>query len=104
MKTLTELLDEIKSRADSATEGPWKVYDENKGVVRINNDITCGFLIGQEKNSRFIAHARTDVPALVESVEFLIEIIEESHYFCFNGTDLPDRLTKILQKSQGGEG
>lgn len=69
-----EQLAAIKARAEAATPGPW-------GIEHVERRIWAGservcFLFGQdrrqnENNGVFIAHAREDVPALLEEVERL---------------------------------
>ena len=73
-------LDDIKARVVAATEGPWRVqldgfdygpWDE----VYVANArgqypcTPCGV-----PNAEFIAHARTDVPALVAAVEAVLAL------------------------------
>lgn len=67
-------LDEIQARADQATEGPWSRFETvmadtfvvgPRGFIR--EDIVSGPTYERE-NAEFIAHARTDVPALVAAV------------------------------------
>lgn len=82
---MTELdLEAIKARCEAATPGPWRglsspiIYGLGIGIYREEID-------GEEKVARalpnddqiFIAHARTDVPALVAEVERLREQIDE---------------------------
>lgn len=60
----------IRARAEAATDGPWGVSDEVPTFV-----VTC--LDGEgtitdyldEADAEFIAHARTDVPALLAEVD-----------------------------------
>jgi len=65
-------LDAIRARADAATEGPWEcepaafgprwfVYNASRGLA---GDV-------RPDDAIFIAHARSDVPALVGEVEHL---------------------------------
>jgi len=72
-------LDEIKARAAAATEGPW-VNDSTEigrpfpGTDTIDVWVaeSChpnGDGIDGEANAEFIAHARTDIPALAAAVE-----------------------------------
>jgi hypothetical protein len=72
----------IQTRADAATEGPWKYRDiigENHNVcVNAHNIAACGAgdlnpEYGDRdqqaaRNAEFIAHARADVPALIAAV------------------------------------
>ena len=86
-----ERLAEIEARANAATEGPWRAstgrtYDTTTGkaapvehyVSRGDDDVgiasdVCDSRTGEqsEPNALFIAHARTDVPALVAEVRRL---------------------------------
>ncbi|MFV8250225.1 hypothetical protein [Bdellovibrio bacteriovorus] len=80
-------LDEIKQRVEAATEGPWMVTKADdfpqlyklplyKGCCGLENDeikTAICYPDGRmnESNSDFIAHARTDIPALLEHIESL---------------------------------
>ncbi len=73
-------LDAIKARAAAATPGPWYVErggehgDPFWAIAAIlrdpygDNSLSCG---SDREVAEFIAHARTDVPALVAEVERL---------------------------------
>jgi hypothetical protein len=84
-------LDEIQARANAATPGPW-TYDEGCGYVEVPPCGTIEFKPGWERSvhflarvhnnhvegedglgfdGAFIAHARTDVPALIARVREL---------------------------------
>lgn len=74
-----EQLDQIKARAESATPGPWHDQTTDDGYLRVSvnpDDVNgvCGFGDLEETDyqdhadARFIAHARADVPMLVEEV------------------------------------
>lgn len=76
--TLENKLKEIKDRCDLATEGPWNPIDEQRDtevfhhvVKRMRNDNGWSYVAGETglKDTLFIAHARTDVPMLLEMVE-----------------------------------
>lgn len=58
------------------TKGPWRVDNINPGVVRINNDPSCGILVGQKANAKLIANAPQMHALLVESLKYLM-LIEE---------------------------
>ncbi len=71
----TEYLAEIKAREQAATPGPWKV-----GISALITDANGHALFFGEDakgNADFIAHARTDIPALVAEVERLKAESEE---------------------------
>lgn len=74
-----ERLAEIRARAEAATEGPWTwasrmtvdtdawaVFDPQDRPLASNHD-------GWSPDAIFIAHARTDIPALLAEVERLRE-------------------------------
>ena len=81
--TTADRLNKIEARANAATKGPWEVLGRND-VVRDAGHCTCGMPTGvyghewacgaeqvaqaAEVDSEFIAHARTDVPWLIEQV------------------------------------
>ncbi len=68
-------LEEIKARAEAATEGPWKAVR-----TQIANDIYGRKHIGHityDANADFIAHSRTDIPALVEALEVAVRALTE---------------------------
>ena len=72
--TLQEL-EEIRKRCDAATEGPWEQEDcrENHIATATGMDIAHA---PKQINAQFIAHARTDVPALLAEVERLRGLIK----------------------------
>ena len=85
-------LDKIEARANAATEGPWEVKpyngwheasDEIDSFVgpsdaTIVEQLGCGCCdVGLEvspTDAEFIAHARTDVPALVAALRAVLEL------------------------------
>ena len=89
--TIVDDLDTIKQRAAAATKGPWRVRDATaivlKNEVRVPDRIKnqfmredylrvtgfvadCNRVLGEgAANATFIAHAREDIPALIEAVE-----------------------------------
>ena len=61
-------LNEIEARANAATEGPWNVFmgridHPGRSLVAVAYDVGC------DEDAEFIAHARTDVPWLLEQVD-----------------------------------
>lgn len=77
----------IKEREQNATEGPWEwgpVVEESaflmvagagyRKVLDAWGMHTDGFLYGKPEDRAFIAHARTDIPALVAAVEKVLEL------------------------------
>ena len=86
--TIQSRLQEIRDRADKATEGPWSTYfatGESPGIVqhKVRDDgyfdlVSFVLPIFPKKeidwlNAEFIAHARTDIPKLLAVIEKLIE-------------------------------
>ena len=77
-------LNEIEARANAATEGPWEAKSETptmagavwnlritgKPGIRMN---VTEWQHGME-NAEFIAHARTDVPALVAALRAVLDL------------------------------
>ena len=68
----------IRKRCDAATVGPWKMSAGNDAIVGCPDG--RAFIIGDaiyhpenKDNAEFIAHARTDTPALLDKVERLQE-------------------------------
>lgn len=75
-------LAEIKAREHVATPGPWKV-----GISALITDANGHALFFGEDakgNADFIAHARTDIPALISEVERL-NVIAEQRYQLYDG-------------------
>jgi hypothetical protein len=75
-------LDEIKARAEAATEGPWEyapVFQFLRSTVKPKGKwaIFCiDTLFTNDADMAFIAHARADVPALIVEVERLQAIVD----------------------------
>ena len=91
-----EYLNAIKERVAKATTGPWDInrnsdddvfvtdiwFDgEDGGHVEIHGDTVASSIY----NAEFIAHAREDVPMLIEEIEKLREALsfyaEDENYF-----------------------
>jgi hypothetical protein len=70
----------IRERAEAATEGPWHRDRTNSlgaYVISVRNrafTIVDGLL---KRDAEFIAHARTDVPALVGALEAVLDLTAE---------------------------
>lgn len=69
-------LDAIRARVDAATVGPWSVAEQTHGDwFGIQDEwLALGSMFGSA-DAEFIAHARTDVPALLAEVERLREYV-----------------------------
>jgi len=81
MSDLTDRLDEIEARADAATEGPWEWHPymgsgatlakpnhpfHERNILKTTDDWPP-----VADDAEFIAHARTDIPALLAEVRRL---------------------------------
>ena len=85
-------LDAIQARVDAATKGPWLVKGMYPQEVLANDDgltlvaTTHSSPDGPPSNTEFIAHARTDVAALITAVRErdatiarVLEVLETDH-------------------------
>lgn len=69
----------IRERCDLATSGPWKQDDKDWAMIHPPYDICgedhapiTGFdSVDRKPDATFIAHSRTDIPALLDEVERL---------------------------------
>ena len=75
---MTLNLEAIKARCEKATAGPWYGYEERESSAEghavstgPSNLFTIGISNQDANDADFIAHARTDIPALVAEVERL---------------------------------
>lgn len=69
-------LNEIEARANAATPGPWE-WGPQDGWLGTEGGVAVGWKWGtltQEADGQFIAHARTDVPALVAALRAVLEV------------------------------
>ena len=89
-------LNEIEARANAATEGPWEWEGEAKAEWEIGaNSLVpsrrpddpvlygygydaSGIEVKTPADAEFIAHARTDVPALVAALKKVLELHQET--------------------------
>ena len=90
-----ETLARIRAQADAATEGPWAPWRDQDGAPHMNGLLMVGnaaavipegesWVEGVDVNPiahtytpedrEFIAHARTDVPALLDALEKVLEL------------------------------
>jgi hypothetical protein len=83
--TLQQKLEEIKERAEKATDGPWlndeRIVLQDSGIQpHICYSYTAdGYSLTDKpiENAEFIAHARTDVPLLLKALAKCIEQRDE---------------------------
>lgn len=61
--TLADRLAEIQARADNATDGPWEPDGQDSWTPAGRSDFHLSI-----SDAEFIAHARTDVPALIAAL------------------------------------
>lgn len=70
---MTADLKAIRARAEAATPGPWHasaIMDGDRmGVVDGQNRVVCREAWSLAQDARFAAHAREDIPALLDLVE-----------------------------------
>ncbi|WP_340640634.1 hypothetical protein [Bacillus atrophaeus] len=75
-------LEEIRQRADAATEGPWRIGKQSPNGL--NNIGTIGGLLTaqttDEDDAKFIAHARQDIPWLISEIDRLNSGIDSVLY------------------------
>lgn len=75
-----DVLAAMRERAEAATDGPWSdilEYPEDDALLIRGADASyVGSVLydgGDTPNAEFIAQARTDLPALVEALEAVVE-------------------------------
>ena len=97
---MSTALEEIKARAEGATEGPWSTrrFDLDLFVVAENgalNPINLGYVGNRpEDDAEFIAHARTDIPKLLAALEAVagelaeLDAIQAEHTSFFGGPNV----------------
>lgn len=82
-------LQEIRDRVDKATPGPWRVVAHGEQDCLARREITAGkhIMIARvdcvpgvaadfDRDYAFIAHARTDVPRLIDAVAEITDALE----------------------------
>ena len=102
--TARDALAAMRERAEAATEGPW---EETASGIRASAGVEYLVMsIRSEADAEFIAHARTDLPALLDVVEAVLELadsIERARSMRVEmSTDMiHNRLTGALSKLEG---
>lgn len=94
----TEQLNTIKERAEKAQSGPWEIDDIDRTIWNMSGRNYVGSLRKFPiADIEFIAHARTDIPALLQSIDelkkALLDTTEESDIFRENLKTI-ERLTE----------
>lgn len=75
--TAREWLDAAQARADAATKGPWEYAAETEEIVSPDGGIVEMTWPGRNRaNATFIAHARTDAPALVAALRAVLDEVD----------------------------
>ncbi len=110
--TITEYLAQVKERAEAATDGPWSFNTSLMTTARVWMDtpdeglyLSCNYEFAKPNmanETRFIAHARTDVPVLLEMVELLIKHLDMQHYFHVDES-CKEAVLKLESLVPGGE-
>ena len=70
----TKECQEIRERADKATKGPWAQNADDASAIEHEYGLFYWQLsahVDESHNASFIAHARTDIPALLDTVDEL---------------------------------
>ncbi|KZE57386.1 hypothetical protein SJY89_13710 [Bacillus velezensis] len=93
-------LEEIRQRADAATEGPWRIGKQSPNGL--NNIGTIGGLLTaqttDEDDAKYIAHSRQDVPWLISEIDRLNSGIDSVIYDLRNeDTTDPHIVDQITQ-------
>lgn len=95
-------LSEIKAREQAATPGPWVwnsieglMYNGKETVISSNESIEYDSVaVIAQNNAAFIAHARTDIPALISEVERLMAENEQNAAYAEIYQDICDKYGK----------
>ena len=80
----SKYFEEIKAREQAATPRPWKMENNPKGsgfFGTIHGEAGVSFS-GNRADNEFIAHARTDIPALIAEVERLQNVVKIQKTSC----------------------
>ena len=102
---LQPYLEEIKTRLESATPGPWKKTDYNLVTGPYSLKITTNSVKWYgETNPELIANAPTDLKILVEMVELLTTGISEIEASKHRFIEVMDEgVNKIIAKHRGSD-
>lgn len=88
--TLAAELQTIRERVEGATKGPWVGDPDDPRQIRAGEDeywlaSMRGDTASRRKDAEFIAHARTDLPRLLDAVE---KVLAELDHASANGHHL----------------
>ena len=108
MNKLTTYLTEVRARLERATPGPWRNEPHDGPQQRILHSDSFAFVAltsqsNDKANAELIAHAPTDIAALLRALECAIR--QRNTYTPSGITDgiLDDELIRAL-KGEGGSG
>ena len=115
--TAREVLDAIQARVDAATPGPWKAEpyqlgNNSDGRMRVTSPNDLGIYNTAEdvlpNDAEFIAHARTDIQALLvlaRKQQAAIDAVRELHVMEFieDGEFSRNRCAECLYEAEGRE-
>lgn len=88
-------IDEIRARVEVATPGPWRAHPDGLVWAERPGDPVSGST--ETEDAEFIAHARTDVP-------WLLDRLDQIRRLCENYTPEPPPLFRGPGLSEHGEG
>ena len=80
-----EQIEQIRKRHEAATPGPWRVPEGYSWRVAEGDTYICNMFGRQDlqdsENAEFIAHARTDIPLLLDEIDRLsTQIVSRSKF------------------------
>lgn len=101
-------LNKIKARSDAATNGPWKIkcdtdwfeFEDSFCIVDAEDD---QLMTGQadrgwfyrKENAEFVAHARKDVPTLIQEICDLYNLI--ATFTIFDSEEIAEKVNVKLK-------
>jgi hypothetical protein len=79
MPKLTQAqLESIRQRVENATPGPWQIATTTDGAYVLDTDgMIIAATVERTEDATFIAHARTDIPALLDHIAGLEAELEK---------------------------
>jgi len=84
MKLTQEQLESIRQRAENATPCPRQIETTTDGAYVLDaDDMIIAATIERNEDATFIAHARTDIPALLDHIAELEAEIKRLHEYYY---------------------